>query len=117
MVTERFDTYGFPVPDLEAARRFTEARLELRLRRRDSSYRGEYYALRLPDDGDIQLYANEFEGIVQVSRYADYGVLLELARLPDMDSLGERLLAVPSSIVLLTSRSIEVATEDDGDDA
>jgi hypothetical protein len=116
MSSERFDTYGLPSPDLGAARLFVEQRLGVQLRKRDSSYRGEYYALRLPDDGDIQLYTNEFEGAVQVSQYADYGVLLELSRLPDMDALRAKLLAAPSSVVLLKSRTIEVADDTDEDD-
>jgi hypothetical protein len=114
---ERFDTYGFPTTDLGAARLFVERRLGLRLSRRDSSYRGEYYALRRPDDGDIKLYANEVEGQVQMTRYADCSVLLELARLPDMDAVRDSLLAAPSSAVLLRSRTIDVAEDTDGDEA
>ena len=113
MTSERFDTYGFPAPDLEAARRFTEARLGVRLHKRDSGYRGEYYALSLPADGDVQLYRNEFRGRPQRSEYADYGVLLELSRLPEMDAVRERLLAEPSPAVPLRSRTIEVAADPD----
>ncbi|SNS14952.1 hypothetical protein SAMN04488107_1614 [Geodermatophilus saharensis] len=111
MSTERFDTYGFSASDLEEAHRFVEARLGLNLRQRDSSYRGVYYALRLPDDSGIQLYANE--GDSHVWKYAGYGVLLELSRLADMDSLRDRLLLAPSPAILLNSRNIEVPDEDE----
>jgi catechol 2,3-dioxygenase-like lactoylglutathione lyase family enzyme len=101
MAAERFDTYGFPSADLEEAHRFLQTRLGFELRLRDSSYRGTYYALRLPDDGGIQLYAD-----------AGDGVLLELSRLADMDAVRDRLLQAPSPAVLLRSRTIDVPDDD-----
>ena len=116
MTDERFDTYGFPATELAAARLFVERRLGLRLSRRDSSYRGEYYSLRPVGGGAITLYAKDVAGQLQQVGSAGCSVLLELARLPDMDAVRDRLLAPPSSAVLLRSRTIDVAEDPEGDE-
>lgn len=89
-MTQRFDLYGFRNHSLEQAAALVEAALDIRLARRDSSYRGIYYSGRVRGPQDCLLQAND-SGSRWRTQYPDIDVTLMISDLPDMDAVREKL--------------------------
>jgi len=95
----RYDYYGFRQASLDDAAKLVQELLGIRLNQRDSSYWGLYY--NTPGDGYL-LYVNDRE-LRWEPRYAEYGVILSVNDLPDMDTIKDRLTTGRTEPVLLRS--------------
>jgi hypothetical protein len=97
-----YDLYGFRDLDLEAARMFVESALGVRLRLRDSMYRGIYYR----GEGDL---AETFilERNDTSTQYPGYPVRLQVNDATDMGAIRDKLTSDPQ-VVLLRSKTLDV---------
>jgi len=113
-VSERFDVYGFRTDDLEEARNRVEESLSIRLRTGDSSYWGLYYLCGSGARRDYMLYRNT-TGEWSTGVGANFGVILLVNNVPEMDHVRQRLVDGGDDPVLLRSR--DYPDSDDDDDA
>jgi hypothetical protein len=98
----RYDVYGVRNPSLEEAATLVERTLGIRLLRRDSLYRGIYYSAGEGVANDYLLQTNDEESRWH-SQYPEYGVILMVNNLPNMDSIREKLTSGRGDPVLLRS--------------
>ena len=98
----RYDVYGFHNPNIEDAAAFIENALGVRLRLRDSSYRGIYYRGGEGRSNDYVLQTND-ENARWHSRYPEYKLTLMVNDLPEMDAIREKLAAGQGAPVFLES--------------
>jgi hypothetical protein len=101
-MTRRYDVYGFRNSSLEEAAAFVESALGIRLMRRDSAYRGIYYCAGEGVAHDYLLQTNDEEARWH-SQYPQYGVILMVNNLPDMDAIREMLTSGRSDPAFLRS--------------
>ena len=98
----RYDVYGFHNPNLEEAIAIIESTLGVRLRLRDSSYRGIYYCASVHAPHDYLLEANGQQTRWH-STYPEYGATLMVSDPPDMDAIREKLTSSRGDPVFLRS--------------
>lgn len=98
----RYDLYGFRNKSLEEAAALIENALGIQLMLRDSTYRGIYYCAGRGVENDYLLQTND-EGARWYSQYPEYGVILMVNNLPEMDSIREKLTSGRSEIIFLRS--------------
>lgn len=111
----RYDTYGIAGTLEDVAARM-EQLLGLRFEERDSSYyAGTYYLYRRAPDGSLQLYNNydSVGGFWVREQYRDHALMLEVSCLDDMDGIQQKLMGGLQGVVLLRSRTLPDAPDDD----
>ena len=112
----RYDTYGFHDGNLERLAKIVEQLLDIRLRPRDSLYRGIYYR-----GGDHlgEGYILEENGVDAQwhTLYPEYKALLSVNELPDMDTIREKLTLAGGGAVFLRSEiSPDLPDEDESEE-
>ena len=108
MAQHRYDIYGITGTELTEARSLIERVLGLEFSERESSYYGgTYYKYRLSTGREAILFANfNIRGWVR-EQHKDYGVLLEVSDLEEMDKIRQRLMDSSSRFVLLETSTID----------
>lgn len=106
---QRYDLYGFRDLDLEEARAFVESALGIRLRQRESSYRGICYC----GEGEQQ---KQFllEEDRTSTRFADFPIRLGVNDTAEMDAIYRKLTSARGEAVLLKSTVLAPSPDDDG---
>ncbi len=111
MSMRRYDVYGFREAGLDEAARWVHEALGIALARRDSSYRGVYYAAGHAPEYLLQENGPEARWH---SRFPEFGVTLMVSNVPAMDEVRERLTAGRADPVLL--HTIVLPDEPDDED-
>ena len=112
----RYDVYGIRNGTLEDTAAFIEETLGLSMSMRDSMYLGIYYHARDPNGREYLLQINE-KGVT--GKYADmseFKLLFSVNDVPNMDEIGEKLMAARDDIALIDSNSFMVKDDEDYDD-
>ncbi len=100
---QRYDVYGFSNPDIKDAAAFVEKALGVSLTPRDSSYRGGLYYCAGEGTANDYLLESNSEGSTWHSRYPEYEITLMVNKLPEMDTIREKLTAGRTDPVFLHS--------------
>lgn len=111
---QRYDLYGFKTMSLEDAKQLVEGALGIRFEWDKSSLWGSggFYCVRNGEVWDYILYRNTGDE-PEHPRYREYGVILSVDHVPDMDEIKRKLTEGRTEPVHLRTKRIEVFPDDD----
>jgi hypothetical protein len=111
---QRYDLYGFKTMDLEEAKRFVEGALGITFEWDKSSIWGSggFYCVRNGEVWDYILYRNVGDK-PEHPRYREYGVILSVDHVPDMDEIQRKLTEGRAEPKHLRTQRIEVFGDDE----
>lgn len=101
---KQYEIYGFKCSTLEEILELLQEVLGISFSERESGYyAGNYFLYKLSTGKELRLYRNYDESRKQWvrSQYQDYGVLMEVSDLDNMDEIRSRLeIRVPQAVLL-----------------